>query len=79
MNINLCFVLFPMLDLCERSSMTKTGFKNVSNISARCKSHEKSLGHINSMVSFNLLGKNTTSTYLSQSYKDSIGKHNIKV
>ena len=74
-------ILFPMLALWEGSSMewTKTGFKNISNISARCKSHECSLGHINSMVSFNLLGKNTISTFLSQSYKDSIGKHNTKV
>ena len=31
------------------------------------------------MVSFNLLGKNTITTFLSQSYKDSIDKHNIKV
>ena len=31
------------------------------------------------MVSFNLLGKNTITTFLSQSYKDSINKHNIKV
>ena len=31
------------------------------------------------MVSFNLLGKNTISTFLSQIYKDSIDKHNIKV
>ena len=31
------------------------------------------------MVSFNLLGKNTVSTFLSLSYKDNIDKHNIKV
>ena len=31
------------------------------------------------MVSFNLLGKNTITIFLSQSYKDSIDKHNIKV
>ena len=67
---NFCWTIAVFIDFLTRKMQknnsqvswtvwTKTSFKNISNISARCKSLENSLGYINSMVSFNLLEKIT--------------------
>ena len=70
---------FPCLLFGGDDAWTKNGFKNISKISARCKSHEKSTRHIDNIVSFNLLGKSCMRVFLSQSYKESIDKHNEEV
>ena len=42
---------------------TKNGFKNISNISVRYKSHEKSTSHIDNIVSFDRLWKKQHESY----------------
>ena len=70
---------FPCILFGGEDAWTKTGFKNLSKLSQRTKTHAKSSKHIDSMVSFNLLGKNCIQVHLNKSYQDSIAKHNEQV
>ena len=70
---------FPCLLLGGEAAWTKFGYKNISKISSRCKKHQTSSSHIDNMVSFNLLGQNSMRIFLSESYKETIQKHNDTV
>lgn len=54
----------------------RTGFQTISRMKEKCQQHEKSKEHMQSCVSFQMLGKVDIRTCLSNAYAQSIEQHN---
>lgn len=70
---------FPCLIFEGDSSWSLNGVTNLAQLSSKASKHEKSQKHLDNVLSFSLLGKNSISTYLSEAYKNKIKAHNENV
>ena len=72
---------FPCLifNKVVRSNFVRSGFRNISCISTRMKEHECTTGHIDSLVSLNLLAKSGIEESLVLAQYKCVSNNNKKV
>ena len=80
-NVDNSLYCFPCLlfNKGSRSNFVSPGFRNISCISTRLKEHERTEGHIDSLVSLKLLSKSGIEESLGLAQNKSISDYNKKV
>ena len=70
---------FPCLLFSGEEIWTESGFTNLNKIKDKTEKHERSMTHMNNVISLEFLGKVNNKEDLSEAFKLSVTEHNNKV